>query len=98
MVQIWLKLALPSLRQSKCAGDPRACSLAAKGFVMGGRNVKKTKSETDKLNAQQRAQRLHLYGLVQSLSYVVRLSDFKTAQHLSLTQFCALSAGGPLRF
>jgi hypothetical protein len=35
-----------------------------------------------KLNAQQRAQRLHLYGLVQSLSYVVRLNDLKTAQHL----------------
>ena len=35
-----------------------------------------------KLNAQQRAQRLHLYGLVQGLSYVVRLNDFKTAQHL----------------
>jgi hypothetical protein len=34
------------------------------------------------LNAQQRAQRLHLYGLVQSLSYVVRLNDLKTAQHL----------------
>jgi hypothetical protein len=35
-----------------------------------------------RLNAQQRAQRLHLYGLVQGLSYVVRLNDFKTAQHL----------------
>jgi hypothetical protein len=35
-----------------------------------------------KLNAQQRALRLHLFGLVQSLSYVVRLNDFKTAQHL----------------
>jgi hypothetical protein len=35
-----------------------------------------------KLNAQQRAQRLHLYGLVQGLSYVVRLNDLKTAQHL----------------
>jgi len=35
-----------------------------------------------KLNAQQRIQRLHLYGLVQSLSYVVRLNDLKTAQHL----------------
>jgi hypothetical protein len=35
-----------------------------------------------RLNAQQRAQRLQLYGLVQSLSYVVRLSDFKTAQLL----------------
>ena len=34
------------------------------------------------MNAQQRAQRLHLFGLVQSLSYVVRLNDFKTAQHL----------------
>jgi hypothetical protein len=29
-----------------------------------------------------RPKRLHLYGLVQSLSYVVRLNDFKTAQHL----------------
>ena len=35
-----------------------------------------------KLNAQQRAVRLHLYGLVRSLSYVVRLNDLKTAQHL----------------
>ena len=35
-----------------------------------------------KLNAQQRAQRLHLYGLVQSLSYLVRLNDFKTAQNI----------------
>ena len=35
-----------------------------------------------KLNAQQRAQRLHLYGLVQSLSYLVRLNDFKTAQNM----------------
>ena len=35
-----------------------------------------------KLNAQQRAQRLHLYGLFQNLSYVVRLNDLKTAQHL----------------
>ena len=34
-----------------------------------------------KLTAQQRAIRLHLYGLVQSLSYVVRLNDLKTAQH-----------------
>jgi hypothetical protein len=36
------------------------------------------------LSAQQRAVRLHLYGLVQSLSYVVRLNDLKTAQHLRL--------------
>lgn len=35
-----------------------------------------------KLNPQQRAERLRLYGLVQSLSYVVRLDDVKTAQHL----------------
>ena len=35
-----------------------------------------------KLNALQRAQRLHLYGLVQSLSYLVRLNDFKTAQNI----------------
>jgi hypothetical protein len=34
------------------------------------------------LNAQQRVQRLHLFGLIQSLSYAVRLNDFKTAQHL----------------
>ena len=31
---------------------------------------------------QQRAQQLQLYGLVQGLSYVVRLKDFKTAQQL----------------
>ena len=35
-----------------------------------------------KLNTQQRFERLSLYGLVQSLSYVVRLNDLKTAQHL----------------
>ena len=35
-----------------------------------------------KLNAQQRAQWLHLYGLVRSLSYLVRLNDFKTAQNI----------------
>jgi hypothetical protein len=34
-----------------------------------------------KLSGQQRAVRLHLYGLVQSLSYVVRLNDLKAAQH-----------------
>jgi hypothetical protein len=30
---------------------------------------------------QQQAQRLNLYGLVRSLSYVVRLNDLKAAQH-----------------
>src|SRR5262245_48722580 len=35
-----------------------------------------------KLNAQQQDERLRLYGLVQSISYVVRLNDLKTAQHL----------------
>src|SRR6185369_10911051 len=35
-----------------------------------------------KLDAQERVERLRLYGLVQSLSYVVRLNDPKTAQHL----------------
>ena len=35
-----------------------------------------------KLNAQQRFERLNLYGLVQGLSYVVRLNDLKTAQYL----------------
>ena len=35
-----------------------------------------------KLNAPQRLERLNLYGLVQSLSYVVRLNDLKTAQRL----------------
>ena len=34
-----------------------------------------------KPSAEQRAGRLQLYGLVRSLSYVVRLSDIKTAQH-----------------
>ena len=33
------------------------------------------------MNARQRAQRLHLYGLVEGLSYVVRLNDLRTAQH-----------------
>ena len=32
--------------------------------------------------AHQRLERLNLYGLVQSLSYVVRLNDLKTAQRL----------------
>ncbi len=35
-----------------------------------------------RLNAQQPSQRLQLYGLVRGLSYVVRLNDVKTAQHL----------------
>ena len=34
-----------------------------------------------KLSAQGQAVRLQLYGLVRSLSYVVRLNDLKTAQH-----------------
>jgi hypothetical protein len=34
-----------------------------------------------KLSAQQRAVRLQLYGLVRSLSFVVRLNDLKAAQH-----------------
>jgi hypothetical protein len=34
-----------------------------------------------KLTAQQRAVRLHLHGLVRSLSFGVRLNDPKTAQH-----------------
>jgi hypothetical protein len=35
-----------------------------------------------KLSVQQGAIRLHLYGLVRSLSYVIRLNDLKTSQHL----------------
>ena len=35
-----------------------------------------------KLNARQRAERLNLYGLVQGLSYVIRLNDIRTVQHL----------------
>ena len=35
-----------------------------------------------KLNAHERLERLNLYDLVQSLSYVVRLNDLKTAQRL----------------
>jgi hypothetical protein len=31
---------------------------------------------------QQRTQRLQLYGLVQGFSYVIRVNDFKIAQHL----------------
>jgi hypothetical protein len=33
------------------------------------------------VNAQRRTVRLQLYGLVQGLSYAVRLNDLKTAQH-----------------
>ena len=52
---------------------------------MKGRGVIADGTETPyimKLNAQQRFERLNLYGLVQGLSYVVRLNDLKTAQHL----------------
>ena len=35
-----------------------------------------------KSNAEQRFERLNPYGLVLGLSYVVRLNDLKTAQHL----------------
>ena len=34
-----------------------------------------------KSNAQRRSEGLNPYGLVQSLSYVIRLNDLKTAQH-----------------
>jgi hypothetical protein len=40
-----------------------------------------TTSAREKMK-QQQAQRLHLCGLVRSLSYVVRLNDLKTAQNL----------------
>jgi hypothetical protein len=35
-----------------------------------------------KLKAPQNLERLNLYGLVQGLSYVIRLNNLKTAQHL----------------
>jgi hypothetical protein len=35
-----------------------------------------------KSNAEQNIERLNLYGLVQGMSYVVRLNDLKTTQHL----------------
>ena len=48
-----------------------------------------------KLNAQQRFERLNLYGLVQGLSYVVRLNDLKTAQHLRVRlAFVLRNSGG----
>ena len=51
-----------------------------------------------KLNAQQRFERLNLYGLVQGLSYVVRLNDLKTAQHLRARLALVLRhPGGPAK-
>jgi hypothetical protein len=47
-----------------------------------GEAVQARLADAMKLNAQQRSERLNLYCLVQSLSYVVRLNDLKTAQHL----------------
>jgi hypothetical protein len=49
-----------------------------------------------KLNAQQSLERPKLYGLVQSLSYVVRLNDIKTAQHLRVRLALALRHPGGL--
>ena len=49
-----------------------------------------------KLNPQQRAEGLRLYGLVQSLSYVVRLDDLKTAQHLRARLAWVLRGPGDL--
>jgi hypothetical protein len=62
----------------------RACLPLASLRHSGRREGQSRHTETAyrmKLNAQQRTERLHLYGLVQSLSYVVRLNDLKTAQH-----------------
>ena len=50
-------------------------------MIRAARGEDDLKVRRRRLSAQQRAQRLHLYGLVQGLSYVVRLNDFKTAQH-----------------
>ena len=58
--------------------------VSATAGVVKGKPSRSRHTETAyrmKLNAQQRTERLHLYGLVQSLSYVVRLNDLKTAQH-----------------
>ena len=71
-----------SVRQSE-----RACrsQVSATAGVVKGKGLRKPPTETAyrmKLNAQQRTERLNLYGLVQSLSYVVRLNDIRTVQHL----------------
>ena len=49
-----------------------------------------------KLNAQQRAERLNLYGLVQGLSYVIRLNDIRTVQHLRARLALVLRNSGGL--
>ena len=48
-----------------------------------------------KSNAQQRFERLNLYGLVQC-SYVIRLNDLKTAQHLRVRLALVLRHPGGL--
>jgi hypothetical protein len=49
-----------------------------------------------KLNAQQHFEQLNLYGLVQGMSYVVRLNDLKTAQHLRVRLALVLRHPGGL--
>jgi hypothetical protein len=49
-----------------------------------------------KLNAQQRAERLNLYGLVQGLSYVIRLNDIRTVQYLRARLALVLRNSGGL--
>ena len=49
-----------------------------------------------KLNAQQPAARLNLYGLVQGLSYVIRLNDIRTVQHLRARLALVLRNSGGL--
>jgi hypothetical protein len=49
-----------------------------------------------KLNAQQPFERLNLYGLVQGMSYVVRLNDVETTQHLRVRLALVLRYPGGL--
>jgi hypothetical protein len=57
------------------------------GVFVNGRPLRPRRLKS---NAQQRFEGLHLYGLVQSLSYVVRLNDLKTAQHIRAKLACVL--------
>jgi hypothetical protein len=52
--------------------------------------------DATKSNAQQRFERLNLYGLVQCMSYVIRLNDLKTAQHLRVRLALGLRRAGGL--
>ena len=88
---------MSSVRQSERACRSQASATA--GVVKGKGLREWPPTETAyrmKLNAQQRAERLNLYGLVQGLSYVIRLNDIRTVQHLRARLALVLRNSGGL--